>query len=120
MTHIIELAAATPEQLEAAAALIVAAFAEDWPEAWPTIEDAREEITDQLDPERIGCLALAASGAVLGLITGEPLYNGHVWEIGVLAVASDQRRHGLGFQRDAGLRRPERGSRRQRQCRNQR
>lgn len=79
-----------------AAEILVLAFREHWPEAWPTLDDALDEVREALKPERIVCAALDETGAVLGWIGGIPQYEGHVWELHPLAVHPTHQRRGLG------------------------
>ncbi|GAA5530361.1 GNAT family N-acetyltransferase [Herpetosiphon gulosus] len=81
--------------LDQAAELLVLAFAEHWPEAWPTLDDAREEMQEALLPERVGFMALI-EGHVVGWIGGQPNYDGNVWELHPLAVHPDYQGHGIG------------------------
>ncbi len=94
--QICDLRAATAKQRQQAAALLVDGFRENWPEAWPTLEEALAEVAQMLDPERISRVALAENGAVLGWIGGIPEYDGNVWELHPLVVAPAQQRRGVG------------------------
>jgi aminoglycoside 6'-N-acetyltransferase I len=78
------------------AALLVESFAELWPEAWPTLESALDEVEESFDPERLSRVAFDADGAVLGWIGGIPEYDGRVWEVHPLVVAAAARGRGLG------------------------
>jgi aminoglycoside 6'-N-acetyltransferase I len=69
-----------------AAQLLVDAFREHWPDAWPTLEDALKEIHEMLEAERICRIAVDENGNVLGIIGGISQYDGHVWELHPLAV----------------------------------
>ncbi len=93
--HIIDL---TDDEglIEQLAALLVAAFAEHWPDAWPDIESARAEVRESLAPERISRVAIDDDGTVLGWIGGQSQYDGNVWELHPLAVQPDQQRRGIG------------------------
>jgi aminoglycoside 6'-N-acetyltransferase I len=94
--RILDLHAAADGQRQQAAALLVAGFRENWPEAWPTLEEARLEVEQMLAPERICRVALAEDGAVLGWIGGIPEYDGNVWELHPLVVDPAQQRRGIG------------------------
>jgi aminoglycoside 6'-N-acetyltransferase I len=71
-----------------------------WPEAWPTIEKAREEVTEFAcageTGARIWRAALGVDDRVLGWIGGLPEYDGLVWELHPLAVHPDFQRRGIG------------------------
>ncbi|MBK9924988.1 MAG: GNAT family N-acetyltransferase [Anaerolineales bacterium] len=79
-----------------AAQLLVNAFCEHWPDAWPTLEDALKEIHEMLDEERICRIAVDENGNLLGIIGGIPEYDGHVWELHPLAVQPDLQKQGIG------------------------
>jgi aminoglycoside 6'-N-acetyltransferase I len=81
---------------EQAAALLVEGFRANWPEAWPTIESAREEVAAFETDERICRVALDEQGQLLGWIGGLPTYA-LVWELHPLVVAL--RSQGLGIGR---------------------
>ncbi len=88
--------AAAPAAHEAAAALLVEGFREHWPDAWPDMNSAREEVAEMLDDERLARAALAPDGALLGWIGGIPEYDGLVWELHPLVVRADVRGLGVG------------------------
>lgn len=76
--------------VEQAAQLLVEAF----PHWQPTIEDAREEVTEALQSDRI-CLAARVDGEVLGWVGAIPEYS-HAWELHPLVVRVDVRGQGIG------------------------
>ena len=82
--------------IQQAAQLLVDAFREHWPEAWPTPEEATEAVVEMLVPERIARVAVDDSGEVIGFIGGIPQYDGKVWELHPLAVRPDRQRGGIG------------------------
>lgn len=89
----------TPEhttQIEQVAVLLVAAFAEHWPNAWPTRAEAHAEVHKSFAAGRISRVALSENGAVLGWIGGISGYDGLVWELHPLAVQPNQQRRGIG------------------------
>src|SRR5512139_2389881 len=79
-----------------AAQLLVDAFREHWPDAWPTFEAGVEEVQEMLESERICRAAVAENGNLLGIIGGIPGYEGHVWELHPLAVQPSLQGQGLG------------------------
>ncbi|MFN0086932.1 MAG: GNAT family N-acetyltransferase [Blastocatellia bacterium] len=79
-----------------AAELLVTAFAAHWPEAWPTIEDACEEVRQSLAEERICRAALGEDGGIVGWIGGIPIYEGNVWELHPLVVDPKAQGRGIG------------------------
>jgi aminoglycoside 6'-N-acetyltransferase I len=79
-----------------AAQLLMDAFRVHWPEAWPTVEGALEEIHEMLEPERISRAAVDETGNLLGIIGGIPQYDGRVWELHPLAVQPSMQGQGIG------------------------
>jgi len=82
--------------LQQAAQLLVDAFGEHWPEAWPTLEDGMKEIQEMLDEERICRIAIDDERNLLGIIGGIPQYDGHVWELHPLAIQPNMQSRGIG------------------------
>ncbi|MBN1920831.1 MAG: GNAT family N-acetyltransferase [Anaerolineae bacterium] len=78
-----------------AAQLLVAGFRQHWPNAWPTLGAALDEVRECLSAERI-CRAAIVQETVLGWIGGIPQYDGHVWELHPLVVRADARGRGIG------------------------
>ena len=88
--------AALPAAQEAAAALLVEGFRDHWPDAWPDLDSARQEVAGMLAAERLARAALAPDGTLLGWIGGIPEYDGLVWELHPLVVRADGRGQGVG------------------------
>jgi len=82
--------------LQQAAQLIVDAFREHWPNAWPTLEDGLEEANELFEDGKICRAAIDAKGNLLGIIGGIPQYDGHVWELHPLAVQPSEQGKGVG------------------------
>lgn len=78
-----------------AAQLLVEGFREHWPNAWPTLEAALDEVRECLSAERI-CRVAMLEETVVGWIGGIPQYDGHVWELHPLVVRADARGCGIG------------------------
>jgi aminoglycoside 6'-N-acetyltransferase I len=93
---ILDLATADEETIRQAANLLVEGFREDWPGAWPTEEEALQEMRGALEEGRICWAALGEDGTVLGWIGGIPTYDGKVWELHPLVVRPDFQRKGIG------------------------
>src|SRR5262245_35351452 len=79
-----------------AAQLLVDAFREHWPDAWPTLEEGLKEVHEMLETERICRVAVDNEGYLLGVIGGIPTYDGHVWELHPLAVQPNRQGQGIG------------------------
>lgn len=82
--------------IEQAAALLVAEFRSNWPDAWPDLASARAEVHEALAADRICRVAFDDDGTVLGWIGGIPTYDGHVWELHPLVVSAASQRQGIG------------------------
>lgn len=93
--HIRDLHPDNEAAIHQAAALLVDGFREHWPNAWPTLDSALEEVRECLDAERICRIAIEGE-TVLGWIGGLPQYEGHVWELHPLVVRADCRGMGIG------------------------
>ena len=79
-----------------AAKLLVQAFREHWPDAWPTLEEGRKEVGEMLETGRICRVAVDEEGNLLGIIGGIPGYDGNVWELHPLAVLPSRQGQGIG------------------------
>jgi aminoglycoside 6'-N-acetyltransferase I len=76
--------------------VLVVAFKDHWPEAWPTLESALEEVREFNNPERVCRVALDDANEVLGWVGSLPQYDGNVWELHPLAVHPAHQRRGVG------------------------
>ena len=94
--YIISLTRENEHLIKQAAQLMVDAFREHWPEAWPTLEDGLQEVNEMLDEQRICRVALDEEGNLSGIIGGIPQYDGHVWELHPLAVQPAIHGQGIG------------------------
>lgn len=94
--QIIDLCPDSLEAIQQAAALLVEGFQEHWPNAWPDLDSALEEVQESLGADRISRIAVDDAGTVLGWIGGIQQYNGNVWELHPLVVRSDCRGKGIG------------------------
>lgn len=78
------------------AELLVQGFAEGWPQAYPDLDSALQEVQGFFTPDRISRVAVDGNGTVLGWIGGIRRYNGHVWELHPLVVRKESRHRGVG------------------------
>ncbi len=99
MLDIVDLKPNQTAHIEQAAAILVTAFRENWPDAWPEMTDALEEMHEMLAEDRVCRVALQAVDGktrVVGWIGGIPGYDGLVWELHPLAVDPDFQGQGIG------------------------
>lgn len=82
--------------LSQAAQLLVDAFREHWTDAWSTLDDGMEEVSEMLEAGRICRFAVDDDGNLLGIIGGIPQYDGHVWELHPMAVQPSMQGRGIG------------------------
>ena len=94
--HIVDLHSDNELAIREVAALLVESFAANWPEAWPDLETAREEVRESFEAGRISRVALDEDGIVLGWIGGISHYRGHVWELHPLVVRVSHQGQGIG------------------------
>lgn len=85
----------TPADIPACAAILHAAFAERWPRAWPTLEEAIAETEEALEPDRIALVARAEE-TPLGWVSALPAYGAYTWELHPLAVHPHAQGRGVG------------------------
>src|SRR5215211_2543828 len=93
---IITLSPENDDLIQQAAQLLVDAFREHWPDAWPTLEEGLKEVQEMLESERICRVAVDERENLLGIIGGIPGYDGLVWELHPLAVAPSLQGQGIG------------------------
>ncbi|HMA33976.1 MAG TPA: GNAT family N-acetyltransferase [Chloroflexia bacterium] len=94
--QIVDLEPAASQQIEEVAALLVEAFREHHPDAWPDLESARATVQESFGPDRLSRVALDDRGQVLGWIGALPDYDGHVWELHPLVVRPARQGQGIG------------------------
>ena len=82
--------------IQQAAQLLMDAFHEHWPAAWPVLEEAVKEIHEMLETQRICRAAVDDAGNLLGIIGCIPTYDGNVWELHPLAIQPHTQRQGIG------------------------
>ena len=93
---ILSLHADDEKIIQQAAQLMVDAFREHWPDAWPTLEEGLKEVHEMLENEQICRVAVDENVDLLGIIGGIPTYDGHVWELHPLAVQPSMQGQGIG------------------------
>ncbi len=85
----------TTHDVPACAAIVHAAFAQHWPNAWPTLAEATAETADALEPDHIALVAHAGD-TVLGWVAAFPAYDDYTWELHPLAVHPRHQGQGVG------------------------
>src|SRR5579859_6518320 len=94
--RIIDLLPTDDPAIQQVATLLVEGFATNWPDAWPDMESALEEVRESFAEDRISRIAIDEDGTILGWIGGISQYRGHVWELHPLAVRVSQQGKGIG------------------------
>jgi aminoglycoside 6'-N-acetyltransferase I len=94
--RIIDLKTGDAKQLEEAAGVLHESFRTNWPDAWPTMSSAREEVEECTETKRICLAAVGTESSVIGWIGGTSSYDGKVWEIHPLCVHEAYRKRGIG------------------------
>lgn len=94
--EIITLSIGNDTLIQQAAQLLVDAFREHWPDAWPTLKEGLQEVQEMLEPGRICRVAVDQKGDLLGIVGGIPGYDGNVWELHPLAVRPSLQGQGIG------------------------
>jgi aminoglycoside 6'-N-acetyltransferase I len=93
---IVDLEPGDEETVRRTAILLVEGFKDNWPDAWPEVDVALQEVRESFGEGRISRVAVGEDGAVLGWIGGIPSYGGKVWELHPLVVCPDLQRRGIG------------------------
>ena len=94
--QITDLRAGDEPKIQQVARLIVEGFKEHWPDAWPDLNSALQEVQESFGADRISRIAVGDSNQVLGWIGGIKRYDGNVWELHPLVVRTEFRRQGIG------------------------
>jgi aminoglycoside 6'-N-acetyltransferase I len=94
-TRIVRLDPDDDSLIKKTAQLLFAEFAKHYPEAWPTLTDAMDEVQASLGAGRISRVALNGS-EVIGWIGATPQYDGNVYELHPLVVAEQYQKKGIG------------------------
>jgi aminoglycoside 6'-N-acetyltransferase I len=94
--HITDLDPSDENAIQQIAAMLVEGFQVHYPDAWPDIESALQEIRESFAPDRISRVAIDEDGVAVGWIGGIEQYDGHVWELHPLIVKPDRQGQGIG------------------------
>ena len=96
MVRIVDLDPGDERAIGQVAAMLVAGFKEHWPDAWPDLESALEEVRESFGAGRLSRVALDERGEAVGWIGAIPQYHGNVWELHPLVVRPDRQGQGIG------------------------
>ncbi|MBV9790151.1 MAG: GNAT family N-acetyltransferase [Chloroflexi bacterium] len=94
--QIIDLCPTDERLIQQVAEMLVAAFAEFAPDAWPDLPSALEEVRESFGDERISRVALDEHGDAIGWVGAIAEYDGNVWELHPLVVRPKLQRGGIG------------------------
>lgn len=94
--HIIDLQPDDEDAIRQTAAVLVEGFAAHYPQAYPDLEAALEEVQESLGENRISRIAVDDDNTVLGWIGAISQYRGRVWELHPLVVSIRHQREGIG------------------------
>lgn len=94
--NIVDLTQGDEETAYQAAVLLVEGFKAHWPNAWPDMEAAQEEVRESFGPDRINRIAVDSQRKVLGWIGGTSEYQGNAWELHPLVVHPAHQGLGIG------------------------
>ena len=97
-TQIIDLRPDDTARIEQLALMAYAAFQEHAPNWLPTIEAAKAEVLESLEPKKISRLLIDTAEYPLGWIGAIPQSGGRIWEIHPLAIAPTAQHKGYGRQ----------------------
>lgn len=94
--HIVPFPSANPTAVQQAADLLVSAFRDHWPNAWPDLDAALAEVETCLQPDKLCLAAVHEEGRLLGWIGAQPAYGNTGWELHPLAVDPARQGQGIG------------------------
>jgi aminoglycoside 6'-N-acetyltransferase I len=63
---------------------------------WTTVAEARQEVVESLNADRVSRVARTDEGAIIGWIGAIREYDGLVWQLHPIVVDKAHRRHGVG------------------------
>jgi aminoglycoside 6'-N-acetyltransferase I len=78
------------------AVMLMEGFKDHWPNAWPDLDDALNEVQKSFGLGRISRIAIDDNGTVLGWIGAIRQYHGNTWELHPMVVQSEHRGKGIG------------------------
>ena len=93
---ITDLRSEDQNRIHQAAQLLVEGFKVHWPNAWPDLDSARDEVLESIGEDRISRAAIDSHGNVLGWVGAIPEYDGHAWQLHPLVVHPQHQGKGIG------------------------
>ena len=93
---IIDLQHDNQEKIHQAAQLLFEGFKTHWPNAWPDLDSALEEVRESFGENRINRIAVDQDGNSLGWIGAIKEYDGHAWQLHPLVVHPLHQERGIG------------------------
>lgn len=94
--QIVDLHPSDERLIQQVAEMLVAAFAEFAPDAWPDLPSALDEVRESFGDDRISRVALDEHGDAMGWVGAIAEYDGNVWELHPLVVRPWLQRGGIG------------------------
>ena len=94
--NIIEFPRENYEYIQKAAILLYNGFRENWPNAWPTLNAAEQEVLECVSSERVCLAAINNNKELIGWICAINNYHGFTWELHPIVVDSKYRNRGVG------------------------
>ncbi|KPL17642.1 MAG: aminoglycoside 6'-acetyltransferase, partial [candidate division Zixibacteria bacterium SM23_81] len=94
--QIIDFPADDTKVIHHTAAMLVKGFKDHWPDAWPDLDAALDEVQKSFGAGRINRIAIDDNGAVLGWVGATRQYHGNSWELHPMVVKLEHRGKGIG------------------------
>jgi len=91
-----DLVAGMKEECRQCAELLIDAFRELAPAAWPDMASAEAEVADAITASKVNRVLLGSDSRVLAWVGATPRYEGNVWEIHPLVVRTAHQEQGIG------------------------
>jgi len=93
---IIKFSRENSDYIQKAAILLYDGFRENWPNAWPTLKAAEQEVLECVSPERVCFAAIDNNKELIGWISAINNYHGFTWELHPIVVDLKFRNRGVG------------------------
>jgi aminoglycoside 6'-N-acetyltransferase I len=96
VVRIIDFPIDDTEIIQQTATMLVEGFRDHWPNAWPDMDAALQEVHESFARGLISRIAVDDDGTVLGWVGATSQYDGNAWELHPLVVRLDSRGKGIG------------------------